>query len=173
MRFTPAAISLAAILFVSSSIGVSQKPDPLDQRSLDWSQRGAAAFAAKNYTAAIDAFETALVLDARNRAAFIGLADTARAQGLPGKAIHYYEEALILDPRDTSALQGEGLAMVEKGALESARENLAKIKAACKTACAPADTLASAIAAAANAPQRIVAKSEMKDMPKDKPVSAD
>ncbi len=164
MRFTPAAMSLAAILFVSSSISVGQKPQPIDARSQSWVERGRQALAAKNYGLASDAFETALAIDPRNGAAFLGLAGVARAQGLPGKAIHFFDQALQLDPRDTDALEGQGLAMLDKGALTTARGNLAKLQAACKAPCKSADTLAAAISSAAQ-PRRLVAKGEAKDQP--------
>lgn len=146
MRFTPAAVSLAVLLAVTSSVTVGQKPTAVDARSLAWSERGTSAFAAKQYDAATDAFETALALDTRNRAAFLGLAQVADAQQLPGKAIRYYDEALQLDPTDARALKAQGVAMLEKGAIESARGNLAKIKSNCRTRCEAADELAAAIA---------------------------
>jgi hypothetical protein len=57
-----------------------------------------------------------------------------------------YREALALEPNDVAALAGQGEAMVQKGAVERAKANLARIKTLCKTACAPATTLAAVIA---------------------------
>ncbi|HEX7874242.1 MAG TPA: tetratricopeptide repeat protein, partial [Sphingobium sp.] len=93
MRFTPAAVSLAVLLAVSSSISHGQKPSSLDPRSIQWSERGVAAFAGGNLDGATDAYETSLALDPRNRVAYVGLAQIAQSQELPGKAIRYYDEA--------------------------------------------------------------------------------
>lgn len=165
MRFTPAAVSLAALFAVTSSVSIGQKPQSVDPRSAQWSDRGTAALAAGNLSGATDAYETALVLDPANRTAFVGLAQVADAQKLPGKAIRYYDEALSLDPKDVSALRSQGLAMVEKGALESARGNLAKIKESCKARCEAADQLSGAIAKAGVALPRIVAATDVQRAP--------
>jgi hypothetical protein len=92
--------------------------------------------------------ETALVVDPRNREAFKQLAEIARVQQLPGKSIRFYREALTIEPNDVAALRGQGEAMVQKGALGRARENLAKIRTLCgkEAECAAATTLAAAIA---------------------------
>jgi cytochrome c-type biogenesis protein CcmH/NrfG len=165
MRFTPAAVSLAVLFAVTSSVSHGQKPVTLNPGSIQWSERGVAAFTAGDMMGATDAYETALVLDPRNRIAFVGLAQIAQTQNLPGKAIRLYDEALSLDPRDVTSLQAQGLAMLEKGAVESARGNLARIQENCKTRCTAADRLASAIASNGVAPPRIVSTSELKPVP--------
>ncbi|HEX7858605.1 MAG TPA: tetratricopeptide repeat protein [Sphingobium sp.] len=170
MRFTPAAVSLAVLLAVSSSISHGQKPTSIDSRSVQWAERGAAAYTAGNFNGATDAYETALALDPRNSVAFVGLARIARSQDLPGKAIRYYDEALDLDPKDVTILQQQGVAMLEKGAVESARSNLARIKESCKSRCTAADELAAAIASNSAQPQRIVATSELKPVPTGAPL---
>jgi len=169
MRFTPAAVSLAIVLAITSSGSIGQKPSPLDPRSISWSQRGAAALAAGGLDLATDAFETALALDPRNRGAFVGLAQVAHAQGLPGKEIRFYDEALLLDPQDVNVLQAQGVAMLSRGAVESARGNLAKIKTVCKKGCDAASRLASAITTNVPAP-RIVSTSELKPVASGAPV---
>lgn len=164
MRFTPAALSLALLFAMTSSGSMGQKPSPLDPRSLAWSAQGSAALAAGKLDAATDAFEAALTLDPRNRTAFVGLAQIASTQGLQGKAIRLYDDALALDPRDVASLQAQGEAMLAKGAIESARGNLAKIKAVCAQKCDAATRLASAIQSHVPAP-RIVSTSELKPVP--------
>lgn len=171
MRFTPAAVSLTVLLAVTSSISHGQKPISLDPRSLQWLEQGTAAYSAGQLDRATDAYETALVLDPRNRNAFIGLAQVARSQQLPGKAIRYYDEALSLDPKDVTTLQQQGIAMLEKGAVESARGNLARIRESCKSDCAAASTLASAISGNSVRPPRIVAATEVKPGPSGAAVS--
>ncbi|MCE7798361.1 tetratricopeptide repeat protein [Sphingobium sufflavum] len=165
MRFTPAALSLAVLLAVTSSASLGQKPIVLNPQSISWSDRGTAAFTSGDLDSATDSYETSLVLDPRNRTAFVGLAQVADAQKLPGKAIRYYDEALSLDPKDVTALRAQGLAMIEKGALESARANLAKIRENCKAPCVAADQLANAIATRGVVPPRIVAASDLKPVP--------
>jgi len=170
MRFTPAGIALAVLLAASSSHVMSQRPDSqIEPKSLDWQAKGDAAITAGNLDAATDSFETALIVDPRNRAAYIGLAKVARAQGLSGKAIRFYREALLLDPSDTAALAGQGEAMVQKGAVEKAKENLARVQTLCNGPCAPAQELAAAIAKGAPPPAMLTAK-DVTPGPTGKPV---
>lgn len=146
MRFTPATVALAVLLATVSSVGISQRPDAqIDPLSLEWLKKGEAAQQAGDLSGATDAMETALAIDPRNRGAYLGLGKVARAQGLQGKAIRYYREALLLDPTDVHALAGQGQAMVEKGAIAKARENLAQVKNLCKDGCAAATQLAATI----------------------------
>jgi Putative Zn-dependent protease, contains TPR repeats len=147
MRFSPIALGLSLMLATVSSSGLTQKPDSqIDPRSVALVSQADLARRAGKLSDAEDLYETALAVDPRNRFAFIGLAETARKQSLPGKAIRLYFEALAIEPNDPVALAGQGEAMVEKGAVERAKLNLAKLKTICKTGCAPATTLAAAIA---------------------------
>lgn len=146
MRFTPASIALAAVLAVAASAGFSQKPDSqISPVSLEWLKAGEVAQKAGNLSGANDAYETALAADPRNRAAYVALAQVARAQGLQGKAIRFYKEALLLDPTDVTALSGQGQALVEKGAVARAKENLARVKTLCKQGCVALTQLSAAI----------------------------
>ena len=136
MRFTPASIALAVVLTTVSSVGLTQRPDTqIEPLSIEWQKAGEAARKAGNLDGATDALESALAIDPRNRAAYIELAEVARAQGLQGKAIRLYKEALLLDPADVAAIAGQGEAMVEKGAIAKAKENLAQAQGLCKAAC--------------------------------------
>jgi Tfp pilus assembly protein PilF len=72
----------------------------------------------------------------------------ARAEGLQGKAIKYYREALERDPGNFAAISGEGAALVEKGALEKAKRNLARLQSLCGDACPETLSLAMRIEAA-------------------------
>ncbi len=148
MRFSSVAAAAAlALVSISTSLHGQRPDDQVDARSLALLAKGKAAQASGNYDAATDALETALAVDPRNRQAFVVLAEVARARGLPGKAIRMYREALLLEPNDVAALKGQGEAMIDKGALASAKDNLAKIKTICaKTACTEATTLAAEIA---------------------------
>jgi Tfp pilus assembly protein PilF len=147
MRFSPLALALSVSLAVVSSASLGQRPDDqINPRSMALLQQGEAARRAGNFTVADDLLESALAIDPRNRAAFIALARTAQAQGLPGKAIRLYREALELEPNDVAALSGQGEAMVQKGAVERAKQNLARVRTICKADCPPAGELAAAIA---------------------------
>ena len=147
MRVT--AITAAAalmVLSVSTSL-MAQRPDEaIDPRSLALIQEGRAAQAAGNIEGANDALESALAVDPRNRQAYVLLAEIAQDRGLPGKAIRFYREALALEPSDLAALRGQGEALVAKGAVERAKENLAKIQKICNGECNDARLLAAAIA---------------------------
>ena len=147
MRLTPPALALAALLATVSSVSHSQRPDDqIDARSVALVRSGEASAAAGKLDAANDAIESALAVDPRNRAGFIALARVAMRQGLNGKAIRLYREALLLEPNDSIALAGQGEAMAAKGALTKAQENLAKVKALCVGACPEQAALAAAIA---------------------------
>jgi Tfp pilus assembly protein PilF len=141
-------IGLAAVVALALSAGAAgaaQGDDAVSPVSQRLTQSGFASLTAKNYVAAIDDFETALAVDPKNRTAFIGLARVAQAQGLPGKAVKYYREALQLDPNDLSALEGQGQAFAERGAKARAQANLDRIRTLCRSDCAPAKRLETAI----------------------------
>jgi tetratricopeptide (TPR) repeat protein len=146
-------VALSLALLTVSSISHSKRPDAqLLPQSLALAAEGKAQFAQQNYDEAVSSFEAALAVDPRNRDAFVALAKVALAQGLPGKAIRFYREALLLEPNDVSALAGQGEAMIQKGALNKARENLARIRMLCATSCAEQQELALAIEKGAAAP---------------------
>ena len=146
MRVTAISAAAALLLLSLSTSLLAQRPDSqIDPRSMALLQEGRAAKAAGNIEGANDALESALAVDPRNREAFVLLAEIAQGSGLPGKAIRLYREALTLEPNDMTALRGQGEAMVAKGAVERAKDNLAKIKTICNGACNDANVLAAAI----------------------------
>lgn len=147
MRFTPPALALALGLLTVSSMGHGQRPDAqLDPRSVALVAQARTAAAADKFMVANDALETALAVDPRNRPAYALLAEVAVRQGLPGKAIRLYRESLTIEPNDVAALAGQGEAMVAKGAVTKARENLARIKSLCIGACPEGARLTAIIA---------------------------
>lgn len=147
MRLSPAAVALTLVLATVSSSVAGQKPDDqIDPRSVALVTRADAARAAGQLAQAQDLLETALAIDPKNRGAYIAMGKVATAQALPGKAIRFYREALTIDPNDVAALSGQGVALVDRGAVERAKLNLAKVRTLCKAECAPATTLAAAIA---------------------------
>lgn len=147
MRYTSVAVAAAlAMVSISTSLHGQRPDDQIDAKSLALLQQGKAARAAGNVDGAIGLLESAAAVDPRNRQAFIEMAEISERQGLPGKAIRLYREALLLEPNDIEALSGQGQALVTKGAVARAKENLAKVKALCKTTCPQATTLAASIA---------------------------
>ncbi len=136
MRFAPAAAALSLFLATTASVTTAQggKSDP-DPRAQALIVEGRALLASGNTQGAIDAFEAALAIDPGATTIFIDLAEAARLDGLQGKAIRYYREALARDPGNFAAISGEGEALVEKGAIEKARRNLATLKSLCGTDC--------------------------------------
>lgn len=147
MRTSTVALAAAlAVVSITTSLN-GQKPDEaIDGRSLELLEQGRALKAAGDLDGAVDALETAVAVDPRNRVAFVTLAQVAEARDLPGKAIRLYREALILEPNDVAALRGQGEALVAKGAIARARDNLAKIRTLCKSGCTEATALAAVIA---------------------------
>ena len=146
MRYYPAALALSLLAAVSASVGHGAAPASEDPTARALLAEGRSLLAQGDSNGATDAFEAALAVDPGYVAGYLGLGDAARAEGLQGKAIHYYREALERDPDNFAALSGEGGAMVEKGAVEKARRNLAKLEGLCGTGCAETRRLASAIA---------------------------
>lgn len=154
MRFSPPALALATSLALVSSVGYGKRAEkPINPLSVAMVAQGKEAAAAKEYDAAIDAMEAALAVDPRNRGALMAMADVAKKQGLPGKAIRLYREALLIEPTDVAALAGQGDAMVQRGAVERARENLIRIGQLCPTVCAEQTELAAVIEKGAAKPE--------------------
>lgn len=146
MRFAPAAAALSLALAVTTSASFGAERDPQPRAAMLIAQ-GDAALKAGDTQGAINAYEAALVVDPGYTPVFLDLAEAARADGLQGKAIRYYREALTRDPGNLAAISGEGEALVEKGALEKARLNLAKLESLCGGDCKETRTLAAAILA--------------------------
>lgn len=147
MRYSPVAVAMALALACVSSGVMAQKPDnQTNPNSVALARAGEAALAARNYQVATDNLETALAADPRNRQAFILLGKVAQAEGLPGKAVGLYGQALALDPNDLAALEAQGEALVQRGAVKRAEVNLQRIRTLCKSECAAASQLSAAIA---------------------------
>jgi tetratricopeptide (TPR) repeat protein len=145
MRYTPAALALSLLAAVTASVGQSAAPAPLDPRAALLVGEGRKALAAGDANGAIDAYEAAFAIQPGHIAILLNLAEATRKQGMQGKALRYYREALEREPDNIFAISGEGLALVEKGATEKARRNLARLEQLCGGTCAPARDLAAAI----------------------------
>jgi tetratricopeptide (TPR) repeat protein len=146
MRLTPIALSLAFAAATMASAGNGQRPDDqIDPRSMALVQQAQAQSAAGRYSEANDLLETALAVDPGNRAAYIALGRVAQAQHLPGKAVRLFADALRLEPNDVTALAGQGEAYVQRGAVDRARQNLARVQRLCRQPCPQAQQLAAII----------------------------
>lgn len=146
MRFAPAGVALSTALLLTASMGLSAPAVPLDPRASALVAEGHAALATGNVDGAIDAFEAALAVQPGAPQVTIALAEATRRQGLQGKALHYYRETLEREPRNFAAISGEGQALLEKGAVEKARRNLARLQTACGANCPETRELAAALA---------------------------
>ncbi|MFL0356423.1 tetratricopeptide repeat protein [Erythrobacter sp. GH1-10] len=155
MRFAPAAAALSLLLVTTASVTHAGDRDA-DPRAADLIVEGKALLAAGDTQEAIDAFEAALAIDPGYTPIFLELAEAARQDGLQGKAIRYYREALDRDPDNFAAISGEGEALVEKGALEKAKRNLARLESLCGSNCP--ETLALQGVIAAGSPARLAAE---------------
>lgn len=144
-----AVVLLASATCVSAASSPAVDGKPVSPLSQSFEAKGQAALAKGQPVAAIDAFETALAADPANSNAYIGIARAYEAQGLTGKAVRYWGDALQLDPNDLVALEGQGLALVARGANARANVNLQRIKTLCKTDCAAATRLQAAMTEAA------------------------
>jgi tetratricopeptide (TPR) repeat protein len=146
MRYFPAALALSMVLMVTGSIGQARGNDPIDPRAAELLNDGRSALAHGDVEGATDSFESALAVDPGYAGTLVALGDAARKAGLQGKAIHYYRVALDRDPGDLAAISGEGGAMAEKGALDKAHADLARLEGLCGKGCPETRALADAIA---------------------------
>lgn len=146
MRYSPAAAALALLVSVTASSGQGAPPVPLDPRAATLVAQGRADLQAGKVNESVDSFESALTIQPGHVTIYLNLGEATRKQGMHGKALHYYREALKLDPDNQQAIAGEGEALVEKGAVEKARRNLARLEQICGTmGCAAASQLTAAI----------------------------
>ncbi|MFC3174193.1 tetratricopeptide repeat protein [Novosphingobium bradum] len=146
MRFAPASMALSLVFVLTASMGQSQAPQAIDPRAAALVAQGRTALGTGNVEGAIDAYEAALAIQPGATAITLDLAEATRRQGLQGKALHYYREALERDPRNVVAISGEGAALLEKGAVEKAKRNLARLQNLCGSSCPEAESLAALIA---------------------------
>ena len=163
MRYYPAALALSLLAGLTASASWSAPSLPLDPRAAALEIQGRAQLAGGNVDGATDSFEAALAVQPGHQALVLDLAEAARRQGMQGKALRYYRDVLEHDPQNIAALSGEGAALAEKGAVEKARQTLARLEGLCGANCAATRTVAQAIAHGP-AP-RVVSADELK--PKD------
>ena len=148
MRLTPFVLCLGLAASTIPVAVVGQRPDDqIAPKSVALVKQGETLLAQGKFNEADDAFETALVVDPKNRAAFTAMARVAIKQQLYGQAIRLTNKALSLEPTDRDAIAVQGEAMVELGAVPRAKENLVKLQKLCGTASCPQATVLSAVIA--------------------------
>ncbi len=157
MRLSPFSLALAASVMLSTSVTAQRPDDQIAPQSVALVKQGDADLAAGKIESANDNYEAALAADPRNRGAFVSLARSAQRQQLFGKAVRLTNKALLIEPGDRDALQVQGEAMVQLGALPRARENLAKLQKLCAKGC---PQFASLNAAITRGPNVAVAKTD-------------
>jgi len=162
MRFAPAAAALSLLVAVSSSVGSAQEA-PVDPRAGVLIAQGQAALEAGQPQRAVDSLEAAFAIDPQYTPILLSLAEAARRQGLQGKAIRYYREALTRDPGNYAAISGEGAALVERGAIERAERNLAQLESLCGSNCPETRSLAKAIEQGPHKSRMMTAEAVMPD----------
>ena len=164
MRFAPAAAALSLVVAVTASVGGAEDSQA-DPRAVMLIAQGEAALAAGDTQKAIDSYEAALAVDPGYTPIFLELAEVARQEGLQGKAIRYYREALERDPGNFAAISGEGEALVEKGALAKAKEKLALLRNQCGGQCPETLALENRIAKGvpARQPEQMAAETASQD----------
>ncbi|WP_265563098.1 hypothetical protein [Sphingomicrobium arenosum] len=148
MRLSPLLIALgltASTLAGPSLASQAKGDDAIDARSVALVAQGSEALAAGDLVAADNAFETALVLDPRNRAAYVAMAKVAIEQQLYGQAIRLTRKALTIEPTDRAALAVQGEAYAALGANAKAEANLARLERICAADCAEQGVIEAAI----------------------------
>ena len=163
MRLTPLVLCLGIAASTLSVAVTGQRPDDqIAPRSMEYLKQGETLLAQGKFIEADDALESALVIDPKNRAAFVSMAKVSIKQKLYGQAIKLTNKALTLEPTDRDALAVQGEAMVELGAVPRAKENLVKLQKLCGTSGCPQVALLST--AIARGPALAAAKTP--DVPK-------
>ena len=147
MRFLPRVVWVGMAAFALAAPVAGQRPadDQIQPRSVQLAREAQSLYSAGKLDDAESTFETALAVDPRNRAAFVGIARVAERQKLHGKAIRMTNRALQLEPNDVDAIAVQGEAMVELGAIARAQANLQKLQSICRQGCPQIAQLSAAI----------------------------
>jgi Flp pilus assembly protein TadD len=152
MRFSPVFVcaAAAAIGLYGATPWAPATAQTANPASTALLAEGERAMGAGDVESARSLFETALVADPNNSRAYIALGRIALRQQLPGQAIAYFRSALLLTPDSRSALAGQGVALMARGATDRARANLVRLQTLCGgDSCPEARELAAAINAGA------------------------
>ena len=144
MKFVLTIIVAASILTGMSDARAMMNPNG-SMMQLDRYDDAEKLVKAKNYDAAIETLRVVLREFPRHANAWNLLGFSTRMKGDFDKAAQYYDNALLITPTHTGALNYKGQMFVQTGRLDEAREMLEKLEAACGTNCEPFKQLAMAI----------------------------
>ena len=101
MRLTPFVLCLGLAASTVPVAVIGQRPDDqIAPKSMELLKQGETLLSQGKYIEADDALETALIVDPKNRGAFVAMARVAIKQKLYGQAIRLSNKALMLEPTD-------------------------------------------------------------------------
>lgn len=157
-------LALGATAMMLASPVIGQRTDnQILPRSIELQQQAETDLAAGKLLDAGNLLETAVAVDPRNRSAFVDLARVAKQQKLFGKSIRLANEALALEPNDLDAIEVQGEAMVELGAIPRAKQNLVRLQKICSANCRQVAALSNAITRGPTVASAKIPKSPKKD----------
>lgn len=138
-----ALLALGLMVLGTAAPAAAKSVDAASARaSLSLAAKGAAALERGDVLAAQRLYETAIVANPANAAAFTGLGAAHEARGHPKLARKYYELALSIEPSDIAALNRLARLDLKEGDRAAATEGLRKLRAYC-AACAETQALSS------------------------------
>lgn len=144
MKFVLSIILAVSVLAGMSDARAMMNPDG-SMLQLDRYDDAEKSIKAKNYDAAIETLKVILREFPRHANAWNLLGFSTRMKGDFDKANQYYDNALLITPTHTGALNYKGQMFVQTGRLDEARMMLAKLETACGMDCEPYKQLALAI----------------------------
>lgn len=138
-----AVLALGLIAMGAAAPAAAKSVDAASARaSLSLAAKGAAALDRGDFLSAQRLFETAIVANPANAAAFTGLGAAHEARGHPKLARKYYGLALSIEPSDIAALSRLARLDLNEGDRAAATEGLRKLRAHC-AACTETQALSS------------------------------
>lgn len=144
MKFVLSSIFAVMILFAVADVCAMMNPNG-SMMQLDRYDDAEKMVKAKDYDAAIETLNIILREFPRHANAWNLLGFSTRMKGDFDKANLYYDNALLITPGHTGALNYKGQMFVQTGRLDEARLMLVKLEAACGLDCEPYKQLATAI----------------------------
>ncbi|HOO56085.1 MAG TPA: tetratricopeptide repeat protein [bacterium] len=106
---------IITLLLTAPSAAQEFDPSVLNNRGVEFYERG-------NYQAAVEAFESVLMLDPDNVDVYLNLGYTYQAAGIHEAAVSAFKEALKLDPGNINAHNSLGVSLFTIGETERAME---------------------------------------------------
>ena len=144
MKFVLSIIVAASVLTGIPDARAMMNPDG-SMMQLDRFDDAQKLVKAKDYDKAIETLNVILREFPRHANAWNLLGFSTRMKGDFDKANQYYDNALLITPTHTGALNYKGQMFVQTGRLDEARAMLVKLEAACGMGCVPFKQLAMAI----------------------------